>query len=167
MQAKRLINLEYLMKLAVIAGIYVVMTYMFSFISFGPIQFRISEVLMLLCFFNKKYSPALIIGCLITNIASPYGIIDVIFGTLATALACFFLSLFKGKHLFLASIFVSIANIIVGIEISLVNSLPLNLAILNTLNIFISEFIVVSIIGVILFKTLLRNEKIKDLLMNI
>ncbi len=167
MQEKRLTNLEYLMKLSVIAGIYVVVTYIFSFMSFGEIQFRVSEVLMLLCFFNKKYSPSLIIGCLITNIVSPYGIVDVIFGTFATMIACLILSLFKSKHLFIASLFVAVANIIVGIEISLVNSLTLNLAILTTLNIFISELIVVSFIGVPLFKVLMKNDKFKDLIINI
>lgn len=156
-----------IMKLSIIAGLYVVLTYAFSFISFGKIQFRIAEILMLLCFFNKKYSIALILGCFIANLFSPYGLPDIIFGTLATAIACGGLVLFKGHHLWLASLSVPFGNIIVGIEITLVNNLPLNAGIITTLGVLLGEFVVASLIGVHIFKWLMKNEIIKNLILNI
>lgn len=155
------------MKLAIIAGLYVVLTYALNFISYGEIQFRIAEILMLLCFFNKKYSIALILGCFIANLFSPYGLPDIIFGTLATIVACFGLSLFKGKFMWFASLCVPLGNIIVGIEIALINSLPFDAAVLATLGVLLGEFIVVSLIGVPLFKWLMKNEKFKEMILDI
>ena len=154
-------------KLSIVAALYVALTYAFSFMSFGEIQFRIAEILMLLCFFNKKYTISLTLGCLIANLFSPYGIVDIVFGTLATFVACVGIMLFNKKHLFLASLMVPIGNIIVGIEIAIINSFTLVPALLTILWIFIGEFVVVSIIGVPLFKLLLKNEKFEELVLDI
>lgn len=156
-----------IMKLSIIAGLYVVLTYALNFISFGEIQFRVAEILMLLCFFNKKYSVALILGCFIANLFSPYGLPDIIFGTLATMFACLGLILFKGKHLWFASTMVPISNIIVGLEIVFINSLPWPGALLTILSVFIGEFVVVCLIGVPLFKWLMKNETFKELVLDI
>ena len=67
-------------RLAIIASLYVVLTIVFSFMSYGDIQVRIAEVLVLLCFFRKDYAIGLIIGCILSNLFSPFGIIDVIIG---------------------------------------------------------------------------------------
>ena len=154
-------------KLSIVAALYVALTYAFSFMSFGEIQFRIAEILMLLCFFNKKYTISLTVGCLIANLFSPYGIVDIVFGTLATFVACVGIMLFNKKHLFLASLMVPIGNIIVGIEIAIINSFTLVPTLLTILWIFIGEFVVVSIIGVPLFKLLLKNEKFEELVLDI
>ena len=60
---------------AMIAAIYAAATYLSSVfgIAYGPIQFRFSE--------------ALTVGCIIGNLASPFGIWDIVFGSLATLLA--------------------------------------------------------------------------------
>ena len=154
-------------KLSIVAALYVALTYAFSFMSFGEIQFRIAEILMLLCFFNKKYTISLTLGCLIANLFSPYGIVDIVFGTLATFVACVGIILFNKKHLFLASLMVPIGNIIVGIEIAIINSFTLVPALLTILWIFIGEFVVVSIVGVPLFKLLSKNEKFEELVLDV
>ena len=64
---------------AVIAAVYVVLTLAFAPISFGAIQFRISEALCILPFFTVAAVPGVSIGCLLANILA-----DIIFGTLAT-----------------------------------------------------------------------------------
>lgn len=69
---------------AVIAAIYVVLTMMFQPISFGPIQFRISEALCVLPFFTPAAIPGVFIGCLIANVLGGSVIMDVVFGSLAT-----------------------------------------------------------------------------------
>ena len=59
---------------AVIAALYAVLTYAAAAVNlaYGPFQFRFSEALT---------------GCLLSNLASPLGIVDWVFGTLATLLA--------------------------------------------------------------------------------
>ena len=56
-------------------------------LTFGPIQFRFSEALCVLPFFFPETVWGLFAGCLITNLLSPYGALDIIFGSLATLLA--------------------------------------------------------------------------------
>ena len=59
---------------AAISAIYIVLTMVFAPISFGPIQFRISEALCILPFFTPAAIPGLFIGCFL----------DVVFGSIAT-----------------------------------------------------------------------------------
>ena len=54
---------------AVIAAMYFVITLISSPLSFGLIQFRISEFLMLLCFFRKDYVIGVTIGCFLSNLS--------------------------------------------------------------------------------------------------
>ena len=93
---------------ALIAAAYVVFTVLVSPLSYGPIQFRISEILVLFCFFNKRYGIGLTLGCLIANLFSPTATLDVIFVTVATALAC--LCIMFSKHLIVAALFPVIFN---------------------------------------------------------
>ena len=53
---------------AAIAAIYTVLTMVFAPISFGPVQFRISEALCILPFFTPAAVPGLFIGCLLSNL---------------------------------------------------------------------------------------------------
>lgn len=69
---------------AAIAAVYVVLTMVFAPISFGPIQFRISEVLCILPFFTPAAVPGLFIGCLLSNLLCGAAPLDIIFGSLAT-----------------------------------------------------------------------------------
>ena len=85
---------------ALIAAAYVVLTVLISPLSYGSIQFRFSEILVLFCFFNKRYGIGLTLGCLIANIFSPTASLDILFGTIATALAC--LCIMFSKHLIVA-----------------------------------------------------------------
>src|SRR5690625_1519521 len=70
---------------AMIAAIYVVITVFLP--SYGPLQLRLTEMFAHLPMFNKKYSVGLILGVAIANIRSEFGIYDVFFGTLHTALS--------------------------------------------------------------------------------
>ena len=82
---------------ALLAALYVVFTLVISPIAFNAIQFRLSELFVLFCFFNKRYSIGLTLGCLIANIFSPLGVLDIGFGTAATLLAC--IGIMFSKHL--------------------------------------------------------------------
>ena len=102
-----------------LAAMYVALTILLAPISFNAIQFRVSEILVLVCFFDKKKMIGLVLGCLIANLVSPLGIIDIAFGTLATTLAC--LGIIFSKHLIVAILFPVIANgFIVGLELYII-----------------------------------------------
>ena len=74
---------------AMVAALYAVMGYFGNVfgLTFGPVQIRFAEALTVLPFLFPATAPGLAIGCLITNLLSPYGPVDIIFGTLATAIA--------------------------------------------------------------------------------
>ena len=74
---------------ALVGAMYVVLGYFGNTfnLTFGVIQCRFSEALTVLPFLNPVTIWGLFIGCLITNILSPYGLLDMIFGPLATLLA--------------------------------------------------------------------------------
>ena len=72
---------------AIIAATYAVLTICCYPIAFLGLQFRVSEIMIILAFFNRKYAPGLVIGCVLANLASPLGFYDALFGTLATLLA--------------------------------------------------------------------------------
>lgn len=72
---------------ALIAAIYAAATYAISAIAYGPIQFRISEALTVFSVFTPAAVPGLTVGCILSNISSPYGVWDIIFGSGATLLA--------------------------------------------------------------------------------
>ncbi len=68
---------------AIVASLYAICTLIFAPISYGAIQFRISECLCVLAFFYPEAVVGLTVGCFISNLFGN-GPLDVIFGTLAT-----------------------------------------------------------------------------------
>lgn len=74
---------------AVIAALYAVLTYVAAAVNlaYGPVQFRFSEALTVLPVFTPAAIPGLTLGCVIANLGSPLGVVDWIFGPLATLLA--------------------------------------------------------------------------------
>ena len=147
-------SIKDLAELSIVAALYVVLTVVLTPISYGDIQFRLSEVLMLLIVYRKRYAISLILGCFVANMFSPVGWVDIIFGTLATAIAV--VPMMYIKKLEISSLFPSITNgIIVGLELSIVYDLPIALTMAQ---VFIGEFVVVTMIGVAVFKALEKNE---------
>ena len=113
---KKILYVNIIMMNAMIACIYAILTIMISPIAYGAIQMRMSEILVLLAFYNKKYIPGLVIGCFIANMASPMGLWDMLFGTLATLLTC--IAINKVNLLYLTAFIGAIINgIIVGLEL--------------------------------------------------
>lgn len=81
---KKGMSVKYITQGAVIAALYVVLVVIFNYWSFGPIQFRIAEVLTVLPYFTPAAIPGLFVGCLVANILGGAVIWDVIFGSIAT-----------------------------------------------------------------------------------
>lgn len=87
-------------EVGVIAALYAVLTIVLAPISFGQIQFRVAEALMILPFFTTSAVPGLFIGCLIANaVGSSFGVMDIAAGSLATLAAAAVASKIKIKWL--------------------------------------------------------------------
>ena len=143
-----------------VAAVYVVLTVSLSFMSYGGIQFRIAEALTLLCFYKKQYIIPLTLGCAIANLFSPMVAIDLPFGTIATFLALFLM--IKCRNIYIASLMPVIVNaVIIAIELNIALKLPIWISMLQ---VAAGEFACVSILGVILFKTIEKNPKIIKLI---
>lgn len=163
------ISTKLLTRTALIAAIYAVMTIAIAPLSYGAIQFRISEILVLFAFIDDDYIPGLILGCVLANLYSPLGMMDVIFGSMATAIAVMGISLIKKvlgqnlKSLFVASLSPVIINgIIIGMLLKIVYNVPF---MLGALQVAVGEFVVVSIAGVAIFKGILESN-LKEILAN-
>lgn len=147
-----------LVRLSLIATLYIVLTVLNPF-SYDAIQFRISEILLFLCFFRKDYSIALILGCFIANLFSPMMLYDMFFGTLATALTC--ICIIFSKNMIITIIYPVLFNsILVGFELSLVNNISF---ILNACYVAIGELVVI-LIGFIIFKRLRKSSFFLELI---
>lgn len=79
-------KITFICQAAVIAALYVVLTFIFSAFASGVVQVRISEALTVLPFFTPAAIPGLVIGCLLSNWLTGCVIWDILFGSLATLL---------------------------------------------------------------------------------
>ena len=113
----------YLVQAALIAAIYAVVTYLLAPISYGPVQFRISEALTVLPAVFPAAVPGLFVGCIISNIVGGFGLWDIVFGSLATLIAAYLTSKLKNKWLIPAPP-VIVNALIVGTMLSYMFKLP-------------------------------------------
>ncbi len=84
---KNVFNTKRLCRAGVIAALYVALTYAFMPFAFGPFQVRPAEALCILPLFFPEAVPALYVGCMLSNLASPYFFYDVFVGSLVTLCA--------------------------------------------------------------------------------
>ena len=73
---------------ALVAAVYAALTMSLGFMSYGGIQFRVAEALCVLPFFFPCTTWGIFVGCVIANLLSPVGPLDVVFGSLASLLCC-------------------------------------------------------------------------------
>jgi len=103
----------------IIAAVYTVMSLLSSVfgIAYGPIQCRFSEALTVLPFFLPEAIPGLFIGCIVTNLMSTVGPLDLVLGSLATLLAALWTA--RVKHRLLSPLPPVICNaVIIGAMIA-------------------------------------------------
>jgi len=155
-------NVQFITKTALIAAAYAAVTYAFSFMAYGQVQFRISEILVLLAFIEPKYTFGLVLGCVLANAASPLGAIDVVIGSFATFLAIIYIIFvrktfgYNKKSLLIASLGPVISNaLLVGWELYYLFQTPF---VLNAFYVAIGEFVVVTIAGTAVMNILMKNE---------
>lgn len=75
------------LRAALIAALYVALTWLLQPLSFGPVQFRLSEALAVLPMLWPEAIPALFLGVLLANLQSPFGLWDMAGGSLVSLLA--------------------------------------------------------------------------------
>lgn len=160
----------YEVQAGIIAAMYVALTYLSNTmnLAYGPIQFRLSEVLTILPVFTPAAIPGLTIGCVIGNLQSPYGIADIITGSLATLLAAVFTYLFRKVRIkdvpVLSTLPPVIFNgIIVGIEIWYFGDRTPALFFISAAEVAAGEAVMCVIVGIIFYlaikKTKIFNKK--------
>lgn len=143
-----------LVKIAIITALYVALSLAISPLTYGLIQIRFSEMLVLLCFYNKDYCYSLTLGCLLVNIFSPLGWVDVVFGTIGTILSVVGIRLLPRDYL--AFIPPTLCTVLVALEFYFVMHEPFWLS-FGT--IMAGEFIAVGVIGTPVFMLLSKRQE--------
>lgn len=158
-------KLNIFLRASLIATIYFVLTFFFHPISFGPIQVRISEALTVLPYFYPESIVGLVVGCMLANLSSPFGLIDIIFGSLCTLIAAIFTYLIrKIKKPYLGILPPILINAFgVGLYVSILSSHPYNFDLYYyfsvSLTIAVGEAISVGIGGSFIIAYLLKRKR--------
>lgn len=100
-------NIKYLTKASLIAAIYIVfvliqiLPFPLATLTFGPVQLRLAEGLVLLPLVEAAAVPGVFVGCLVSNLllapSSGFGLVDILGGSLVTLLAAYLTSKMKNK----------------------------------------------------------------------
>lgn len=152
---------------ALIAALYTALTVMLSPIGFGAVQFRVSEALTLMAIFSPFAASSITLGCFMSNLIGMMmgltTIWDVIFGTIATAIAAYLSYIFrdkrtKGLPLLSASMPVIVNAIVIGVMISLVyyDNMSMVIVLMNMLSVGIGEFFACFFVGLPLIRVMER-----------
>ncbi|MEE0955024.1 MAG: QueT transporter family protein [Eubacterium sp.] len=148
--------ISYLTQAAMIAAVYVVLTYVFQAFSFGEVQVRIAEALTILPVFTPAAVPGLFVGCLLGNILGGAVLPDIVFGSLATLAGAVLTRMLRKKHPILTILPPILANVIV-VPLVLRFAYSINLPIpFMMLTVGIGEVISCGVFGVALYYALRR-----------
>lgn len=138
---------------AVIAALYACLTYV-NPLSYGAIQFRISEALTVLPLFYVEAIPALAIGCLLANVLStPW---DMLLGTLATLIAA--VATHYSRKVFIGIIWPVIANAFTVPAILALSGISYAYW-FNVLTVGCGELAVVCVLGIPLYYAFINLRK--------
>ena len=146
-------KVNYVVKAGVIAAIYVVLVMIFSFSSFGPIQFRVAEAMTILPFFTGAAVPGLFVGCLVANFLGGTIIWDTIFGSLATLAAAYLSYKLRKKEWLVPIPPILINTVVVGFVLKYAYGIPDGLLVLMG-GVFLGEVVSVLGFGMILLNAL-------------
>lgn len=142
----------------VVAALYAVLSYFASIfgVAYGPVQFRFSESLCVLPFLFPATAPGLFIGCLASNLLSPYGALDIVFGSLATLLAA--VLTMKCPNKWLAPLPPVICNAVIVGAVITIQQVPMNLFwgtfAYNAFTVGLGEAVVCYVLGGVLLTVL-------------
>ena len=147
------ISLTTMVQAAMIAAIYVVLTFIAN--AFGlanyAVQVRFSEALTILPYFTPAAIPGLFIGCLLSNILTGCAIPDIIFGSLATLIGAVLTYRLKDSNPILGPVPPIVSNTII-VPFVLFYGYGVNLPIpFMMLTVGIGEVLSCGVLGLILY----------------
>lgn len=157
---------KFLAVTAIIAALYIAVTYTLSFLSYGEIQFRIAEIFNHLVAFNPRYMLAVVSGVFIANLFSPLGWFDLVFGV-SHSVICLTILIIVGKYvknviyrMLINSFVFTFMMWIIALELKLALELPFWLSWLTTA---IGEAVVL-FVGIPIMKLLDKRLDFKNLI---
>ncbi len=164
---KETLSVRKLTRCALVAAIYVALCLGLAPFSYGAVQVRVAEALCLLPIFGPEYIVGVTLGCALANLLGST-MIDVVFGTLATFLACLCTYALRRRRIGGLAIPAALPPIlwnavIVGPEIAIFFSdTPATLALIlaNALSVGAGEVISCGVLGVALVRLIETNPRL-------
>ena len=165
---------EFIVKQAMIAAIYTVLSVCLSAISYGTVQIRVSEALTLLPIFCLGNVWGVTIGCFLTNVigfftgANILGSLDAVFGTAATLVAALLTYAlrnvrFKGLPVLAAVPPVIVNAVVIGMELCVLISGGFNPVVFwaQAVSVGVGQLLSCGVLGLIMVKTIEHNDALK------
>ena len=156
-------KIRFLSYAAIIAALYVVLTFLSSVfgLASGVIQIRLSEALTVLPAFTPAAIPGVFIGCLFSNLLTGCLPWDVVFGSLASLIGALGTYFFRKKGKWIAPIPPILSNaIIVPLVLQKVYGVPDSYPFL-VLTVGIGEIIAAGILGMVVHRIVARTNLFK------
>ncbi len=152
-------RIKFLAKAAIIAALYIVTGLIFKPWDFYALQLRPSEALNVLVFFSPAAAWGLFVGCIINNLSSPFGLVDIVFGSLATLVSGLIGNKIKNKFLVgLPSVIIN--GVVVATYVSGMSASYFSIMI----SIMLSQLVSVYVIGLPLLLFIDKNKKLRELI---
>lgn len=159
------LSVRRLVRCAVIAAVYVVVCLVLAPFSYGAVQVRVAEAICLLPVFGAEYIVGVTLGCFLANLLGST-VVDVVFGTLATLLAC--LVTYKLRDIRVKGLAIPASLPPVVFNMIIVGAFEITfffsdgaptamLAVFNAVTVGIGELISCTILGVALVKLIESN----------
>lgn len=144
-------NIKKMTQAAIIAALYVVLTYLAGMLGLasGAIQIRFSEALTILPVFTPAAIPGLFAGCILSNLFTGCALPDIIFGSLATLIGAVFTRKLR-KLPYLAPVPPIVANTVI-VPFVLLYAYGVKPLWLSFLTVFAGELISCGILGMLLY----------------
>lgn len=159
-------NVQFITRTALIAAAYAALTYAFAFMSYNDIQFRVSEILVLFAFIEPRYGLGLVLGCVLANVASPLGVIDIVVGSFATLFAIMFIVTvrkilgYNKKSLVISSLGPVLSNaLLIGLQLTYLFKTPF---VWNAFYVAVGEFVVVTLVGTVVISQIMKNNSLVE-----
>jgi len=133
---------------AIIAALYIAVSMLIAPFGYQAVQLRISEMFNHLVVFNKKYMIGIVIGVFITNLFSPLGTYDLVFGVgqsiFALTVTIFSARFIKGQlvRMIFNTVVFTFTMFLVAIELHLALEYPF---LFTWLTVAAGEFVVMAV----------------------
>ncbi|MDO5564534.1 MAG: QueT transporter family protein [Eubacteriales bacterium] len=158
MNNKKNIKLYIMINQAIIACLYVTLSFLSIPLAFGSFQIRLSEGLCVLPIFSSSNIFGISLGCFLTNFLLYGNIIDMIFGTIATVIGGIGTYYFRKNYILSCAIPIISNTIIIPLVLKYAYGFG-ELYIIMVIQMFISEFLSIGLIGRVVIYVQSRFQK--------